>query len=254
MLTIEGPDALAFAQSQLTSNITQLTTGGWQWSSWLSAKGRVIAVFALLKESEERLLLFLPDHPATTLAPQLARFVLRRKAKVTAAEALDVIAGFGGVRPAGALELGDAPDRWISAGPAGACAPADAAFERAWLLADIRLGLPRLDAEGGQHTAHMLSLDLLGALSLDKGCYPGQEIVARTHYLGQSRRRLTRLRTEHGVDAARGSAVLRNGSVAGELLCIATDAAGGCELQCVLAEGDDSGELALGDGTRLART
>jgi tRNA-modifying protein YgfZ len=252
LLAIEGPDALAFAQSQLSSNVTTLAAGGWHWSSWLSAKGRVIAVFALLREAEDRLVLLLPDHPAATLAPQLARYVLRRKARVFEDTARAVVGGFGGDRPSGAIALGDAADRWVTPAPAGSSAPAGADFVEAWRLADIRMGLPRLDAEGGQHTAHMLSLDLLGALSLDKGCFPGQEIVARTHYLGQSRRRLARLRSAVVVSPACGATVLRGDAPAGEVLCAAADGSGGCELQCVLGEGDAEAVLSLADGTRLA--
>lgn len=252
VLAIEGPDARAFAQSQLSSNVNALEAGDWHWSSWLSAKGRVIAVFALLCESAERLILLLPDHPAAALAPQLARFVLRRKARVFEDTACAVVGGFGGDRPSGAIALGDAAHRWLAAMPAGSHAQAGDDFMEAWRLADIRMGLPRLDAEGGQHTAHMLSLDLLGALSLDKGCYPGQEIVARTHYLGQSRRRLARLRSAVLVSPPRGTTVLRGDTPAGEVLCTAADGNGGSELQCVLGEGDAEALLSLADGTRLA--
>jgi folate-binding protein YgfZ len=113
-----------------------------------------------------------------------------------------------------------------------------------WLLADIRQGVPRLPAEGGSHTAHMLGLDRIQALSLGKGCYPGQEIVARTHYLGQSKRRLGRLRTSDGSLPVFGASVLADAAPCGEVIRACTGTLGN-EIQAILSEIALTGALTI---------
>ena len=82
-LLIEGPDAIAFAQSQFSNNIAALPNGRWQFSAWLDAQGRVRALFHLLRLDDERLLLLLRgDHP-DELASSLQQFVFRAKVRLT---------------------------------------------------------------------------------------------------------------------------------------------------------------------------
>ena len=78
VVALDGPDATAFAQAQFINDVAALSPGHWQWNGWLTPKGRVIAVFALLKLAEDRILLLLPDTDAGELAAQLQRFVFRR--------------------------------------------------------------------------------------------------------------------------------------------------------------------------------
>lgn len=244
VLEIEGAEAVPFLQSQLSSDVSTLSPGQAQWSAWLNPKGRVIALGLLLQLQPDRLWMLLPDHPAQSLADALGRYVLRRKAKLRARPDLAVAAALEAV-PApqaslASLELDGAPARrlWVLE---GADQPvAHLAFAELWRSRDIACGLPRLDAEGGSHTAHMLGLDRLGALSLSKGCYPGQEIVARTHYLGQSKRGLGYLKLAAGASAPiAGTSVMRAGSAAGEVLC-AVVGDEGVYVQAVLASDADA--------------
>lgn len=203
LLSMQGPDADAFAQSQLMNDVLALPVGHWQWNGWLSAKGRVIALFALAKPAPGELLLVVLDESAEALRDGLQRFVFRSKVRLLVRDDLGAFA-----EKKVAPEAGDARDRCVTdadghlildfsadhearqlrIAPRGGQA-VDAEATRRWREADLRHGLPRWPA-GREHgwTPHMLSLDRLKAFSTRKGCYPGQEIVARTHFLGQSKR------------------------------------------------------------------
>jgi folate-binding protein YgfZ len=118
-------------------------------------------------------------------------------------------------------------------------------------LAAIRAGLPIVDRGLlDRYTPHMLNLDRLGGIAFDKGCYPGQEIVARTENLGAVKRRVRHLKAEQTNVPARGSAVLdASGAHAGEVLRAAR-AASGIEILAVVPV--DAGALTL-EGSRDAK-
>lgn len=201
LIALEGRDAAAFAQAQFMNDVKALADGHWQWSGWLTPKGRVIALFALLRLSEDTVWLLLPDPDAAAMAASLKRFVFRSKLTIALRDDLVTIASFNapiqasaariGGDVAGGVELdmsgdGGARSLRIVAGPAG---DDDAAAAAQWALADLRHGLPRLPpSQAEQWTPQQLSLDRLRAFSVKKGCYPGQEIVARTHFLGKAKR------------------------------------------------------------------
>ena len=231
LLRLQGVDAEAFAQSQFANDVTQLAPGQWQWSCWLSAKGRVLDVFALARLEPGDLLLILPDGGALALGQALQRLVFRRKVSL-AIDPRPVAGGF--VPPATAtgnqlaangndgitLDWGSpALPRSLHIGADGSADdPVSAAH---WQQADLRLGLPRLAADQREvWTAQQLGLDRLNAYSVRKGCYPGQEIVARTHFLGKAKRATVLL---HGIDAGTtaGSAVAAGDTPVGRLACVA---------------------------------
>ena len=233
VLALQGPDAVAFAQAQFANDVARLAVGHWQWSAWLTAKGRVIAVFALLRSAEDTLHLVLPDFDAGELGDALRRFVFRRKVVITAQADLVVAAAFAaplqasGDRLAG--DLADGEGLELDYGTAGlprrlrlgrTAAPADLEAAQAWAVADLRLGLPRLP--GSQRelwTPQQLALDRLAAFSVSKGCYPGQEIVARTHFLGKAKRELLLLQVEEAAQA--GDEVHQAGVAIGKLASVA---------------------------------
>lgn len=226
VLAVAGPDAVKFLHAQCMSDVASLAPRHWQWSGWLTPKGRVIALFALLKVDEQTLWLVLPDVDAATLATRLRRFVFRSKLSIDVREDLVVAGGFAGSPGAEGSRLGgDATDGIeldfsAEGGPrvlriAPEPVPEDAAALARWTRFDLAHGLPRLEpSQAEQWTPQMLSLERLRAFSVKKGCYPGQEIVARTHFLGQAKRGLVLLESE-----------------------------------CLLAPGDD-----VGDGTRAMGT
>lgn len=237
LLSLRGVDAAAFAHAQFASDVTALPVRHWQWSAWLSAKGRTLAVFQLLKLDQEHVLLVLADGDADAIASQLQRFVFRRKVKIEVRTDLAVAGSFTAPEAASgaaialegdALELdvgSDALPRTLKIAPAPADATAtDAAFELAWRQSDLRYGVPRLDADQRETwTPQQLGLDRLNGYSVKKGCYPGQEIVARTHFLGKAKRALQLLRVADGT--ASGAKVEQNGATVGTVASVAGDLA-----------------------------
>ena len=202
VIALTGRDAVAFAQAQLMNDVESAPAGRWQWTGWLTPKGRVIAVLALLRIAGDTLWLIGPDADAATLAAQLQRFVLRRQLTVTVRDDLHVSGRFAAPDVASGASFDGDETRGIELDISGFgirrtlridrnSAPHDTAFDMQWRASDLRLGFPRLDAsQAEQWTPQMLSLERLQAYSVKKGCYPGQEIVARTHYLGQVKRGL----------------------------------------------------------------
>ncbi|MCA1714944.1 MAG: folate-binding protein, partial [Gammaproteobacteria bacterium] len=83
ILGLSGSEAAAFAQAQFMNDVAALAVGHWQWNGWLTPKGRVIALFALVKLAEDSLWLVLPDADAGELAIQLQRFVFRSKVAIS---------------------------------------------------------------------------------------------------------------------------------------------------------------------------
>jgi folate-binding protein YgfZ len=261
VMTVAGPDAGAFLQSQLMNDVAALVPGQWQWNGWLTPKGRVIALLALARLAEDRFLVLAPDMAAAELRTALQRFVFRSKLVIDADPGWIAAAGpvqstpaparFAGEPPqALALDFGD-PSRprtlWLL--PAGdpALAPSDPAVDAAWLARDLAYGLPRLPPDQREAwTPQMLSLERLAAFSLRKGCYPGQEIVARTHYLGQSKRELVRIL---GQDLAAGLSVTAGERSVGTVVCATSD---GREGLAVLTAGEGEGLAAGAASCRVA--
>jgi len=222
VLACEGPEAAAFLQAQTMNDVRGLAPGRWHWNGWLNPKGRVICLFALWRRDEQSFLLLLPDFPAAQLLPLLQRFVFRSKTRLSVPAELALVAEFapaGDSGPGRDLAVGEGSAwhfdlsgeaqarRWSLLPIDEALAlPGEAGFDPAWRAADLAHGLPRLSAsEGEAWTPQMLSLQRLAAYSVAKGCYPGQEIVARTHFLGQAKRELVRL---HGGELTVGAPVL----------------------------------------------
>ena len=229
VLAMRGPDALRFAHAQFMSDVAGLADGHWHWSGWLTPKGRVVALFALLRLDAEHLWLVLPDADPEALAAQLRRFVFRSKVALEPRGDLRVGGAFapplqarGGMLAGSGdagfeLDLGgDGGARAMRLGPAAATEVDDALVAR-WTTADLAHGLPRLDAsQSGEWTPQQLSLERLRAFSVKKGCYPGQEIVARTHFLGQAKRGLVLLESDALIDV--GAEVIGDGQAIGTVV------------------------------------
>lgn len=233
-LTLEGRDAVAFAQAQFMSDVAALGPGHWHWSGWLTPKGRVIALFALLKHGDDTLRLLLLDADPAAFATQLQRYVFRSKVVVRVDEGMPATGAFlAPTEAAGArfavLGEGIELDFGTAAQPrtlrVGTAAAPDVSAALAWRQADLAHGLPRLPhSQADVWTPQQLSLERLKAYSVKKGCYPGQEIVARTHFLGQAKRGLMRLGGAGVTDL--GDVLPPEGERAlGQLVCAAGDQA-----------------------------
>ncbi|MFA5684460.1 MAG: folate-binding protein [Lysobacteraceae bacterium] len=215
-LQAQGRDAADFLQRQTMNDIAALRApGDWQWSGLLNAKGRVQALFAVLRRDEETFWLICPDAPTSDLAT-LLRGVMFRSKLVLSEPAITpagcwLEAALDTPTPTAQIDaattrlplpaLSGSRRLLLAADPSALPVDLDAEAQARWRYEDLCAGLPRLSpAQRDAWTPHMLSLDALSAFSLGKGCYPGQEIVARTHYLGRARRRLFRLHASEPIN------------------------------------------------------
>lgn len=231
-VTLRGEQATAFAQAQFMGDLSDLAPGRWQWNGWLTPKGRLVALFALLALDGRDLALLLPDADPEAFVAALTRFRFRTRVEIaheggwsfagrfSAPEAARGAAASGSV-DGGGLELdfgGDGGPRTlrIAASPV----PADEAQAARWRREDLAHGLPRLaPGQAEQWTPQQLSLERLAAYSVRKGCYPGQEIVARTHFLGKAKRGLVLLRVPAGT--VPGAEVAQAGATVGTVVSAA---------------------------------
>ncbi|WP_238382769.1 YgfZ/GcvT domain-containing protein [Cognatilysobacter segetis] len=184
------------------NDVAALADGHWQWNGWLDPKGRVQALFALLRVDAETLWLVTTADDAFDTA--LSRFIFRSKVRIGAlplqtSGALRTPAAARGAtfaRDGDSVELdlsADGGARTLRLAP-GSAQPSPAG-EAAWWRLDIVHGWPAVPgARLADWTPQQLSLQRLHAFSVKKGCYPGQEIVARTHFLGRAKRGLARVR------------------------------------------------------------
>lgn len=201
LLDVAGPDAAAFLQRQCMNDVRALDRdGAMQWSGLLTAKGRVLFLFRLLRLAADHFVLLAADADGDALAAELRRYVFRSKLQLGGRHwHLGGTIGSDAGDPA-ALPWDEG--RWIVLQPADTTmAAAEPAIDDAWHDLDIARGIPRIGpALADRFTPQMLGLARLHAFSLTKGCYPGQEIVARTHYLGQQKREWTVLRAGRALN------------------------------------------------------
>lgn len=227
VIVLGGRDAVAFAQAQCMNDVAALGDGQWQWNGWLTPKGRVIALFALLRLDATTLWLLAMDADADELAASLRRFVFRSKLAIDASGELHASGAFMAPAAASAASFSGDEGHGVELDFGGEGGPRALRIDRVaaaddatactrWREFDLAHGLPRLEpSQAGQWTPQQLSLDRLRAYSVKKGCYPGQEIVARTHFLGQAKRGLALL--EADAPLAAGSDVREGGDVVGKV-------------------------------------
>lgn len=224
ILRISGEDATTFLQGQFSCDVAAIAEQGVSWGSYSTAKGRMQASFLLFGNAGVFHLLLRRDI-AETFRKRLSMFVLRAKVKIESMD--ESMLPLGVMRPTAcnstlpiiesvtedALVAAIAPQVSIilSANPAAWLqqwqSVLHAVGSMAWELVFIQAGLPWVSqATYEEFVPQMANLDLLGGISFKKGCYPGQEIVARTQYLGKVKRRLYRA-TVYGGSVAAGDAL-----------------------------------------------
>jgi tRNA-modifying protein YgfZ len=209
VLRFTGPDSSSFLQGQVSNDTRRIADGQSLLAAYSSPQGRVLALLHLLPHSGA-IIAILPRELVLPTLGALRKFVLRAKVKIDdASEELTVSGHHGSHDPRsassgafiGAASVGGDPGRsWVIGSPsvAGETLQAQHA-ELDWRLADIRAGLPQIYlATREAFVAQMLNLDLLDGISFTKGCYTGQEIIARTQHLGRIKRRLYRLQLPQG--------------------------------------------------------
>jgi len=208
VLAARGADVRAFLQGQLSQDVAQITADRSPLAGFHNPQGRTIAILRLVADGPVDVLCVTQKSLISAVRVRLQRVVLR--AKLTLADESDRWSCWGLV-PAVATSGADgaaiphavasrvwrhgSTGRLIALQPA-AQAPPEAGRsgdDVDWELADIRDGLPEINAATSElFVAQMLNLDRLEAVSFQKGCYAGQEVIARAHYRGRVKRRLQR--------------------------------------------------------------
>lgn len=231
-LRVSGPDRVVVLQGQTSNDARRVTATQAQITTFNNPKGRCYAI-AVLAAHEDTHLLIVERSVAELVCTRLRMYILRAKAAVEIAGDLAVTGreapavstptaagALGAEVRDGTLHLGFPGSRELVIVPtAQAAALADGSA--AWRLGDIDAGVPTVVAETVEHFVPLwLGLERLGAIDYKKGCYTGQEIVARTHYLGTVKQRLYRARSP--AAALAGSKVLGDGDQAlGEVVSCA---------------------------------
>jgi tRNA-modifying protein YgfZ len=216
VLRFTGPDSVNFLQGQVSNDVRRLAQGQCLLAAYSSPQGRVLALMHLLPGSDG-IIAILPRELLAPTADALRKFVLRAKVKIEESGELAAVAGVHGEQalqsaglaaPPTGVSVANVhrdPGRYWVIGPAeklaqhGLTGGDPQGVEHDWRLADIRAGLPQIYlATREAFVAQMLNLDVLDGISFSKGCYTGQEIIARTQHLGRIKRRLYRLRLPSG--------------------------------------------------------
>jgi folate-binding protein YgfZ len=221
VLRARGTDVVQFLQGQLSNDVSRLGPAVSLLAGYHNPQGRVLALLRLVHLADDDLLMILPRELVASLASRLSKFILRARVRLAdesterritpAVSALNSTAPPAHALPTtlGAVTrtaetrvvcVGETPARWLVVSPAGTPAPLPAgcipAEPRSWQRLQIAAGLPQVyTATCGEFVAQMLNLDVLGAIAFDKGCYTGQEVVARAHYRGRVKRRMQRFVT-----------------------------------------------------------
>ncbi len=220
-LHVTGDDATKFLHAQFTNDLANLEINSWQYSGYCTPKGRLLAFMTIARLGDNEYLLILPAEVSNKILPRLRMFVMRDKVNIEQqSENVIVIGIIGATEGLSTMNLGyAAEDEKLTQGEnyqlltidneagrflyIGKSEFPNASDDRApWTLADIQNGIPVIVlATQEAYVPQMVNLDLIGAVNFKKGCYPGQEIVARVHYLGKIKQRMYVLETNSNEPA-----------------------------------------------------
>jgi hypothetical protein len=268
LIAVHGSDSEAFLQGQLSNDVREVTPTRAQASAWCSPKGRVLTCFLVFRH-DGQLMLQLPGSLLETIIKRMRMYVLRAKATLEDRSGLIMRVGvvgedaearlaehFGPV-PADINSVRSADDvtvirirgrrpRFEILGPRepvsafwNACRPlSTAAGAAAWDLLDIEAGVASIGPETSDlFVPQMLNLDRVGGLNFTKGCYVGQEIVARTQHLGRIKRRMYRAQWHGATPPSAGDDLLvpaDSSSVRVQVVKATPAPAGGFEVLAVI--------------------
>jgi folate-binding protein YgfZ len=260
VLRVGGADATSFLQGQLTNDVRLLDDGRTQLAACNTPQGRVIALLRL-KKADDAIYALLPADLLDRVCTLFRRFVLRSKVDLQIASDLQVawvatpqsLPDDASARlvtfeyPLGRRVIAAPADTWRSITGSGLPEPSPHRLDE-WLAVEIRDGQPQVFAATSEaFVAQMMNLDLIGGISFSKGCYTGQEIVARTQNLGRIKRRTFRYRVDGGTPPPPLAALMLDGAKVAEVLtCAAMD--GQVELLAVTSLEARGRVLELEDG------
>ena len=190
LIEVTGKDAEIFLAAQFTSDVRQISESASQLSAWCTPQGRVLAVFRIFRRAGAYYLL-LPGELLEMILRRLRMYILRSDVRLADVSSTLVRIGLSGPALPGSLTIvisdpGAAKKLWLerqeNAIPTGA---------GPWALLEILAGIPSVHSKTAEaFLPQMLNLEALGGLCFSKGCYPGQEIIARLQYRGQLKRRM----------------------------------------------------------------
>jgi len=282
LVSVHGEDAQDFLQSQFSNDIRQVDDTHSQYSGYCSAKGRLLASFRIFRRGDSYYLC-LPAEMIEDLISRLRMFVLRSKVTIEEAGNTFVYLGVSGGEASEKLcdISGDLPESvheviqdeeqltirvpgihpsyevftsverarvlWDKLNVDSAAIGAEA-----WQLLDIQAGVPVIYRQTRESfVPQMANMQLVDAVSFKKGCYPGQEVVARMQYLGKLKRRMYKLRTHTEIRPEPGDELFRGEDASqstGKVVSAAAHPDGGYALLAVLqiSSAEGGGDLHLG--------
>jgi len=267
VLDVEGPDAERFLQGQTSAQVSLADGGFAPLTCFCTPKGRVLANAQLMRIAPAHFRLVMHASLVSSLAEHLAKFAAFYKAELRVRDDLALLGLIGREAPALAEVRFDtaAPRPWHQAGSEEVqllahpgprprllvCLPAERVEAEwqwlkehatpvdnaVWRLHDIQAGLAWLDAEQRDtYLPQMINWEALGGISFKKGCYTGQEVVARAHFRGQVKKRLVRAQLDGGLLPEPGSAIEdASDKRLGEVLYAELDAYGEAEVLAVMS-------------------
>lgn len=282
VLEVSGEDSIEFLQNQFTNDVAALEVGKSQFDGWCTPKGRLTALFRVTRVAEDRLLLLLPRDVAEGVEKKLQMFIFRSRVTIQNLSDSAVRIGLSGpgaeaqlnsvaeAKPLPAtvddaiitdqctiirLRPGPTP-RFMVISDAAAAQKIWSHFDvksapvgrGAWELIKIRAGVPSIFLDTQESfVPQMLNLQSINGLSFTKGCYPGQEVVARLEYLGKQKRKMYSIFIQEEsaptVGSKLHSASSRSAQGAGEIVSIEKDGDGAWQGLAVIeissAEADD---------------
>jgi tRNA-modifying protein YgfZ len=247
VLAFRGPDAATFLQGQLSANVVELVSGMSLLTGFHNAQGRAIALLTLARLSPEDIFAVLPGELVEDVTVRLRKYVFRAKVTIEPS-LLRPVGAAAGADPFGAYAFRWG-DRQLMLAPEGR-GPECGADSAAWELADLRQGMPQVYAATSEtFVAQMLNLDLLGGISWDKGCYTGQEVIARAHYRGKVKRRMQRWRGHGAIPSPGDTAHTADGRALTVVRAARAD--DGFELLAVGTFGAPEGAAPAADGSTV---
>lgn len=266
-----GPDAASFLHGQLTQDVAGMAAGQARLAGYCSAKGRLLATFVVWRSAPEEFFLACSADLFEPTLKRLRMFVLRAKCKLE--DASPEWALHGAIGPGVAAWLGQplpvraalcqpqrqvvslGGGRYLCALPLGQALPLDELPAGAWEWAEVHSAEPRVVAATVEHfVPQMVNLELVGGVSFNKGCYPGQEVVARSQYRGTVKRRAQLFLAHEPLQPGQEVFSSQDASQpAGEVVLAASlPGAGHAALVEVKLEALAEGQLLAGSATGLA--
>lgn len=195
LLKINGEDATSFINGQITNDIKLIEKNKAMYAGICNAKGRIIAFLIICKISNDEYIMLIPHDLAEKLKNKLTMYILRSKVVIEICKQYEIAGAFDtqDINNFDSLYCFQMPldNRFLVIQKKNTAQLNDKNKNlNDWFLEDIKMGIPYISSINSENfIAHTINLDAINAINFKKGCYTGQEIVARTQYLGKPKYR-----------------------------------------------------------------